>query len=135
MLHRIFRVPSNSINVTVGYIKVPDTVFLLSSPLILLTPQLFIPALINDRHKTDYSKRDNVKYIFNYKLPSKVKDRWRKFTIPIGKNKLFAMRTSNGYKPFLKRASTYDSEWSNFSGAFHKILEDGNNEPPYNKPR
>ena len=54
---------------------------------------------------------------FNSKLSSKGKDKCQKITIPISKNKLFAMSISDGYTYFSNQASTYDSEWGNFSGA------------------
>ena len=40
-------IPINSGDLTVDYIKVPDTVFLPSSPFNLLPPQIFIPAFMN----------------------------------------------------------------------------------------
>ena len=44
------------------------------------------------------------------------------------------MRISNGYKSLFNQASTYDSEWGNFSGACHKIHEADNNETPSDQP-
>ena len=101
-------IPIKSNNGTVDYIKVPDAVFVPSSTFNLQPPHLFIPALWNTGHETDHSKHENIKYIFNYKLPSEGKDRWRKLAIRIGKQKLFTMRTSYVCTSLFKRASTYD---------------------------
>ena len=117
-------IPIKTYYVTVSHIKVPDAVFVPLSLFKLLSPQLFIPALRNSGQDTNYSKHENVKYISNYKLPSKSKERWRKLMIPIIKNRFFAMRTNDKYKSLFNQASTYYSEWGNFSGACHKIPED-----------
>ena len=68
----------NSDDVTVGPIKFPDAVFVPLSPFNLLPPHLFITALWNAVHETNYSKHDQVKYIFNYKLSKEGKDRWQR---------------------------------------------------------
>ena len=93
-----------------------------------------MPSIRNCGHKKDYSKHDDVKYIFNYKLTSKGKDIWQKLMIPVVKNKLFTIRTSNGYTSFFKWSSAYASEWGNFSGACHKIPEDDNAKPLSDQP-
>ena len=127
-------IPTKSNYGKVDHIKVPVTVFVLSSPLNLLPSQLLTSALQNSRHKTNYSKNYDVKYIFNYKLPSEGKDIWKNLTIPIGKNKIFTIRTSNGYTSLFKQVSTDDSEWGNVSGAYHKITEDDYGKPPSDQP-
>ena len=58
-------IPIKSDDRTADHIKVTDAVFSPLSPFNFLPPQLFIPALRNSLHKTDYSKHDDVKYIFN----------------------------------------------------------------------
>ena len=119
---------------TVDHIKIPDAVFVPSYPFNLLPPHIFIPDLQNAGHETNYSKHDDVKYIFNYKLPSKGKNIWINLTIPIVKNKSFTMSTSNGYTFFFQIDSTYDYEWVNFAGAYHKISEDDDKKPPSDQP-
>ena len=50
------------------------------------------------------------------------------------KIELFTIKTINGFTSVFKRASTYESEWGNFSGSGQKIPEDDNSEPPSDKP-
>ena len=119
---------------TFEYMKVPDAVFIPLYPFNLLPPHIFIPAILNDGHKNNYSKHDDLKYILNYKLPSEGKDRWRKLTITTRKDKLFIMRNKKWYTSFFKRSPTYNPEWGNFTRKFHKTPEDDNVETPSDKP-
>jgi hypothetical protein len=107
-------------------INLKNAVYVPTSPFNLIPPQLLIAELKRADYNVDYAKHDELNYIFTYKSKSSPAEApSRNLTVPIGDNKLFTMRSNDGYKSFFKQAtSNYVPEWCMFAGAGDVIPED-----------
>ena len=83
-----------------------NAVYVPTSPFNLIPPQILIKEMKRQRFQVHYFKHDDKHYIFKYTPLSKNKlESERTLTISIGDNNLFTLRTREGYKNFMSRAS------------------------------
>ena len=97
-----------------------EAIFVSTSPYNLLPPQLLLEELQKAGYTTNYAKHSTSVYKFQYKKNDKV----RTLDVPINPNKLFYMRTNEGYRRFFARAACYCSEFEQFAGSTHVIEPD-----------
>jgi hypothetical protein len=87
-----------------------------------------IPSLRSKGYTVQHSEHDDQEYIFRYRKEDEAATKNRKLTVPIGRNRLFPLRTNVGYTSFFGKAPQYQAYqadlWCMFAGASHVINDD-----------
>jgi hypothetical protein len=109
-------------------VDIDDAVYVPTSPFNLIPPQILISKMRHDGHYDNYAKHDDREYVFSY--GATVQSKLKTLTVHIGVNKLFTMRTNEGYNSFFLQSQEFDPEWSEFAGVSHVIPDDDASESP-----
>ena len=99
-----------------------EAVHVPSCPYNIIPPQLLIDEMKRRNFDVHSSTHDERIYTFTYK-PSTSKV-YRTLTIPISVNRLFILRSKEGFTNFMARASTYNKHFECFAGELHVIPDD-----------